>query len=250
VPERPVRLLEKLEKFALENGLFTVCASQSMSNALQTYYSSVKSPYVVYNGFSKSENIVTDLSKKDNPKKKLIWFSRTVGSNRGIEKIIDAIQYFSFPVELHLLGEAEQSFKKDIEIMFPFSKGHALCFHDFIPHTELTKFLSDFDLGLALEEDINDNKRLTVSNKILQYIQSGIKVLATNTKGQIEVQSYFKETIGLVGNDEDSAAWANAAMLMLNKPAVDVNNNLKIFNQVFSQEAQEEKLVTLAETYF
>ena len=67
-----------------------------------------------------------------------------------------------------------------------------------MPHDKLLSFISQFQIGLAIEENINDNKTLTISNKILQYLQAGLFVLASDTKGQTEVADFFPSTVIIV----------------------------------------------------
>jgi hypothetical protein len=103
---------------------------------------------------------------------------------------------------------------------------------------------------LAIEENVNANKDLTVSNKILQYIQAGIKVFATDTAGQVEVQAYFPDRICLMKANADSMEWTDQLQKCINMPLSNNNSDLETFNNVFSKEAQEKKLTQLAEVYF
>lgn len=47
--------------------------------------------------------------------------------------------------------------------------------------------IAQHDLGLALEPTLPANKTCTISNKILQYLNAGVAVLASDTAGQREV---------------------------------------------------------------
>ena len=50
--------------------------------------------------------------------------------------------------------------------------------------------IATYDVGLALEPNTPLNKDLTISNKILQYLNAGLAVFATPTQGQREVLSH------------------------------------------------------------
>ena len=251
IPSRPVRLLESLEKFALKNGLFCTTTSKAMAQALKDAYKVNKEITVIYNGFSMEESIERkeiQQDHNDHPYTKIAWFSRTIGPGRGLEYLLRELALYGQPVELHLLGEMRKGFKEVLETGFEKLKNHSLVIHDFMPHDQLPAFLAQFEMGLAIEENVNDNKKLTVSNKMLQYLQAGIPVIATNTKGQQEVAAYFPETVEIV--DTQQPGMLGIAIDSL----VKKNNNFKeveadTFNKIFSWEAQEVKLAALLEKY-
>lgn len=250
VPERPVALLRKLENFALNMGVFCMTTSRSMASALATAYHVNKELQVIYNGFSIAENAPHNYMKvKPAGVWRFIWFSRTVGPNRGIEKFLNVLIHFKTPVELHLLGETTAEYQQSLSATFPAGTGHSLHFHDFLPHHQLVPFLANFHLGLAIEENVNDNKDLTISNKILQYLQAGIKVLATKTAGQMEVQKLFPEQVKILDMQNAIADTTNEIEQWLALSEIDMNESLKKFNSIFSQEAQEKKLMQLAAIY-
>jgi hypothetical protein len=57
---------------------------------------------------------------------------------------------------------------------------------------ELHKKLSGFDIGLAIEDvDENENRNICLTNKIWAYFQSGLFIIATNTKAQSEFIELF-----------------------------------------------------------
>jgi hypothetical protein len=56
-----------------------------------------------------------------------------------------------------------------------------------VRHDELPGLLSRFDVGLALEPRLPANRDLTITNKILQYLNAGLAIVATPTQGQLEV---------------------------------------------------------------
>ncbi len=249
VPERPVKLLEQIEKYALENGLFCTAASSSMANALKNYYNVNNEITVIYNGFPKDEAINFNAYKSFEENAiaplKLLWFSRTIGPDRGIEFLLNALKDCQLPIELHLLGDMAKGYNQFLENIFPYNKGHLLKIHAFMQHSKLLGFLAQFKIGLAIEENVNDNKQLTITNKILQYLQAGLLVIASNTKGQREVAEYFSESVKIVDlNDKQSIV--NAIKLYSKKEKINQQNQ---FESIFSWEAQEEKLLKIIVQY-
>ncbi len=240
VPERPVALLKSLEKFALENGLYCSCPSQSMAAALEKTYPAGKKVQVLYNGFSSKENIAENAAAGSNST--LVWFSQTIGPGRGLETILKALHVLQTKIELHLIGNCVAGYDDELKKIFPFSKGHQLIIHPAVKHHELVSILAQYSIGLAIENNTPENKNRTVSNKILQYLQAGIKVLATDTEGQKEVAAYFPGSVTTVPVDH-SELWAEQIEVLLQSPAVNRKEQLQQFNAIFSWEAQEKKLL-------
>ena len=254
VPSRPVKLLQSLEHFALNNGLFCTAASQAMVNGIREAYKTKKEITVIYNGFP-----VNDEVKKSDTNgnarltngqgyTKLIWFSRTIGPERGIEYLIDALGYLDEPLELHLLGDMAAGYDKFLQKKFHALR-HRLFIHPFLEQEQLNNFLAGFDIGLAIEENINDNKKLTVSNKLLQYLQSGIKVVASDTAGHREVAVYFPKSVLVVDLYKPDTIAAAITQLEKNNEPISCDEK-KRFEEIFSWEAQEKKLEDILSKVF
>ena len=248
VPERPVKLLEALEKFAIDNGAFVTAASTSMAAALKESYKPAREITVIYNGFSIEENLAVErsiLPEAPGPLK-LLWFSRTVGAGRGIESIINALAFCKSAVELHLLGGMADGYGDFIQKEFSQIKPHSFVMHSFMRHNQLFNFIRQFDVGLAIEENINDNKKLTVSNKMLQYLQAGIQVIASDTAGQKEIAAFFPSAVHIV-DIADPVQVASAINYCNENRNNDKQKQQSLFNKIFCWEAQEKKLEELIE---
>ncbi|MES2431359.1 MAG: glycosyltransferase [Bacteroidota bacterium] len=241
VPFRPVSLLKRIEKFALETGAFCFCPSIAMAKGIQQQTGCNNKIDVIYNGFSINEkNLKTaDVVKKSNS---LIWFSQTIGAGRGIETMIEALQFLDEKIEFHLLGNIDDDYKNSLIDLFSDKNGNQLIFHPTVNHNELLGFLSQFSIGLALEQNYPESRDTTITNKILQYVQAGIKVLATDTKGQLEVATYFPELVEIV-ELKDPKDWARGVAKLLNTPSVNEDITDQKFSEIFSLEAQEKKIL-------
>lgn len=238
---RPVELLKKSEAYALLYGEYTTCPSVSMSKALSTVYQIVKQPTAIFNSFSLKENACN--FRFDRPTNSLIWFSQVVGAGRGLETLISAIKEVKKPLSIHLVGKYIPGYK-EVLIKLLGRSIHQLHFHDAVKHFELQPFISQFNIGLAIENNFPDNRDTTISNKILQYIQAGNKVLATNTKGQSELAESFKEIMVLV-DVEQPKKWANAIEELLLLTDNDIKKQLHVYKNKFSWEIQEKMVSSL-----
>lgn len=240
VPTRPVKLLSSLERFALHNGVYVSCPSGSMSEALHLVYGGNK-PVVLYNSFPAQELF----KKEEDSIPSLIWFSQTIGPGRGLEKIINTLKHVDVKVRLTLVGDCKQDYMQKLQEMMPVQKGHELIILPQVNYHDLHRFLCRFDIGLALEEKTPDNKEKTISNKMFQYLQAGLKVLATDTDGQKEIADHFQESV-LVVDTNNTSGWS-AVLLELINNKVNKQALVDKYNAGFSWDNEEKKLLSHVE---
>jgi len=249
-PDRAVKLLSDVEAFALREGRFCTAPSATMAAALQKAYPASKAISVIYNSFPDEEltaNILHPALRK-NDAYRIIWTSRTIGPGRGLETLLKAFELLEQPVELHIIGKCAEGYEIFLQNNWPKSIGHKLIFHDFIPHADLLNKISTFDLGLAIEQYEPDSRNTTITNKILQYLQAGVKVLATDTEGQKEVAGYFNGFVKLVPANNPLEWKKQLESFVHEQNAVSLEAQQKIFREHFSWPVQEQKLKQLFTT--
>jgi glycosyltransferase involved in cell wall biosynthesis len=165
----------------------------------------------------------TDQSSQPNFEKplKLLWFSQTIGPNRGIETIIEALNLVHFPFELHLLGNPQEDFLTSCYTEANFDL-NCIHLHKPISPKDLFGLSSLFDVGLATESGFSINNELALSNKIFTYIQSGLSVIASNTIAQEKLLITYPQ-MGMLFEKNNAHSLAE----MLKK----YNNNRTLLNQ-------------------
>lgn len=248
-PSRPVRLLAQLEKSALRRGLFCTTTSTALSRALATAYDCNES-MVIYNSFpAPGGQVKTVTSKRAVGALKILWFSRTIGPQRGLEFFLDALATCYKPVELTLVGNMRRGYEEVLQRKFNELSKHRFVYCPFMPFEELTEFIQQFSIGLAVEEPVNDNKLLTVSNKMMQYLQAGLNVIASDTPGQQEIAVYFPDRIALVDLNDPSTIQSALDTFRNGKPGQSILKEEQ-YQKTFSWEAQEKKLYHLIRQYF
>lgn len=192
--DRPLELLRKFELQALRQGVYVTCPSYSMAAMLKQKYQIEKPIQVIFNSFP-------DINEKSKVENKIpnsvVWFSQTIGPDRGLESFFESVKHFKIPLEIHLIGNCTNSFKRRLQELVQ-STPHLLKVHPLLKHSDLMKFLGQFELGLALENNFPQNKNLTISNKILTYLQLNLHVIATPTFGQLELKDDFMGNITYV----------------------------------------------------
>jgi glycosyltransferase involved in cell wall biosynthesis len=244
---RPVKLLEKTEKTALRSGVLTYTTSKALANALGDFAGSAP-PNVLQNVFPFSDRNHMDGQVRDRldpSMPSLHWYSQTIGPGRGIEFLIDSLEDVVTPVELHLRGNLFEGFREELTGRFPEKKGHHLIFHPLVPHAELLSRIAEHDIGLATEEYAPDSRNLTITNKILQYLQGGLAVVASDTKGQQEVAEAAKDAVFLFRNRDRDGLAAVLNNLLINRESLMAAKKAatKAAREQFCWEIQEPLLV-------
>lgn len=201
---RPLKLLEASEKFALQKGVLSYTTSEALAAALGKF-AGTQPPKVLQNVFPFSDRETLDGKVKDRvdlTMPSIHWYSQTIGPGRGIEFLIESLADVDIPLEFHLRGRMFEGFQQELINRFPGNKGHRLYFHPLVPHRELLSRIAEHDIGLATEEYQPESRNLTITNKILQYLQGGIAVLATDTAGQQEVAREAPAAVFLFTNKD------------------------------------------------
>ncbi len=179
---RPIALLQANERALLHRAAYTTTTSDHLADALHARYGG-RRPTVITNSFP----LGPVGSPPPHRAPQLLWFSQTIGPGRGLEAFVAAWAATRAPGELTLLGEDQPGFGAALRRQLPSS--HRTRFHlaPLVAPDALPSVIARYDIGLALEPAAPANKDLTISNKILQYLNAGLAVVATPTAGQREV---------------------------------------------------------------
>lgn len=197
--QRPVRLLRDLERKLLREARHRSCTSAAMGNALAAAYD-CHPPVVVYNAFPWSDRAVCDGQRKDRnglAPLSLHWFSQTIGPGRGLEDLFGALPHLSRKVEIHLRGAISRDFRvRLLSLVAPDWRPY-VTIHPVVKNSELLSRIREHDIGLALDLSEPPSRNVTITNKILQYLQAGLAVAASDTVGHREVAAMAPGALGL-----------------------------------------------------
>lgn len=236
--KRPLKILEKTESKALKFGNACWTTSQSLAQALAKYYS-CGVPEIIYNVFPKP-NIIPKEKKID--KFQLLWFSQTIGPGRGLEELIIGLKKVEGKFCLHLLGNVNASYRN---LLIELSNNQfSIEFHEIVSVKELPKFIANFNLGLALELSQPASRDLTITNKFFQYIQSGLPILASDTKGQKEIMNHYP--IGALIKIKD-LNWHEELQYILDNPSyyIQLKNHIAVAAKQYNWEIEQQKLLAI-----
>ena len=160
---------------------------------------------VINNVFSikylKEENTTKQKKTMD-----LFWFSQFIGSKRGLETVLLALnQCNELDIKLHLLGNVSESYKRNIlSILNNKSK---ISFLPPAASEDIFQIARNYDVGIASEPAFSENNNMALSNKIYTYLLSGNALLLSSTKAQ---SAFFEEypKVGILyklNDDQDLA---------------------------------------------
>ncbi len=219
---RPVKLLRQLEREVLAASVHRTCTSVAMAEALALAYECPR-PQVVYNAFPWSERDSLDaqtLDRKDRSLPSIHWYSQSIGPGRGLEDLFAALAQLDVPAEIHLRGNLWEGYRAWLADVLTPSWRERVFFHPTVPNGELLSRIAEHDIGLSLDPAVPASRDLTVTNKILQYMQAGLAVVASATSGQREIASAVPGAIRLYSPGDPGSLASILRDLVSNKAAL------------------------------
>lgn len=247
---RPIAQLKALESRLARECTYSLTTSQALAKALAEAYSAPK-PTVIYNAFPWAERQQIDTQKRDRRNldlPSLHWFSQTIGPGRGLETLFQALPHLKTPVEIHLRGNYPESYRQYLERLIPDRWRDRVFIHPTVPNNELLSRIAEHDIGLALERTDIPSRDLSVTNKLFQYFQGGLSVIATDTVGQREIFSQNPEVGRLIPSRNPIAlAQALSDLLQANQLKAAKAAALKAAQERFCWEHEEVTLQKVAQ---
>jgi glycosyltransferase involved in cell wall biosynthesis len=188
---------------AIENKYLPGCryftaASPLIAAAYQQYYPE-KNIVVINNVFSR--DFLQPVNFRSDNVVNLFWFSQTVGANRGLETVVQALNELAgYNFRLHILGHCPDSYRDDLIRLS--NNASSLNFISPVSLQEIFEIASRFDIGLATEVPYCENRNICLTNKLFIYLLSGNCIVASNTDAQQQFMDQYSG-IGLLYKNHD-----------------------------------------------
>ena len=247
VPELTERKYVQKVWLALEKIIFPKLKNvYTVNNSIANIYSKKYdvSVRVVRNVSVKLKNIAInqELSNKiKGDKRMLIIIGSGINRDRGAEEAVAMMQYVE-NVVLFIIGGGDV-FEKLKTMIIKLDLRNKVTILDKMTHQELMEYTKIADLGLSLDKGTNLNYEYSLPNKVFDYIQCNVPILATNRK---EVAAIInKNKIGYITASLDPKKLANTVKLIFKDQELysTTKNNLKIAAEKYSWE-NESKILT------
>ena len=240
---RPQRLLRQVEATLLNRCIHTTTTSLALAEALQARYGGAR-PHVITNSFPLQPAPAHPVT--DQPPA-FFWFSQTLGPGRGLEHFLAAWARTTRPSRLVLLGEARRGFDENVRERLPERLRAQVSLLPLVPPGDLPALIARHDIGLALEQTFIVNRNLIITNKIIQYLNAGLAVVASDTAGQREVLARDPRA-GIVVETHETTAFARALdELIADRAALAARQQAarRLAEDVYCWEREEPRLLEL-----
>jgi glycosyltransferase involved in cell wall biosynthesis len=238
---RVKRIWERIEKAIVPKLNFAMAVSESIAAVYREKYGT---DFITVRNFARrytAEPYPEFISSY--PSKFRIIYQGALNRGRGIELLIDAMQY----MEETLLfiagnGDIRDALKQRVERLALQGK---VVFTGRLTPGELRRITPGCDLGVSLEEDLGLNYRLALPNKIFDYIQAGIPVLCSNLPEMSAIVHQYRVGEVCISREPHELAKQMSGMLSDADARKQWKVNLKKAADELSWEREEQKLLDL-----
>jgi glycosyltransferase involved in cell wall biosynthesis len=173
----------------------------------------------------------------------LILQGTGINRDRGAEEAVMAMEYLDHALLL-IIGSGEQ-----ISLLRELVKKHTLeervRFVPRMPYHELMQYTAVADVGLSLDKDTSLNYRYSLPNKLFDYIQARVPVLASSLPEVRKIIETYQ--IGMITPSHDPLQIANIIRTMLgNRPMrEELKKNLESAARELCWEKEEMRLLDI-----
>ncbi len=113
------------------------------------------------------------------------WFSQTVGLDRGLQAFIQAMARATARVTLDIRGgDRWRHGDRLMELARELGVADRVSLLPMAAPQEMVRLAAGYDIGLSLETDVSENRRVCLTNKIFTYLLAGVPVLLSDTPAQ------------------------------------------------------------------
>jgi glycosyltransferase involved in cell wall biosynthesis len=116
---------------------------------------------------------------------KAYWFSQTIGLDRGLQSFIQAMARTAARVTLDIRGSNRWGHGESLlALASDLGVADRVTLLPMAAPQEMVTLAAAYDIGLSLETDVSENRRLCLTNKIFTYLLAGVPVLLSDTPAQ------------------------------------------------------------------
>lgn len=216
-----LRLTRDIERLYLPHCDHLTAASPGIARAYTDAYG-VRLPTVILNVFPKADApAMPSPSGTARPSPSLYWFSQTIGPDRGLETVIEAIGLSRSRPALFLRGNPSPGYQEQLTALAgQHGIADRLHFLPPAPPGEMTRLAAEHDIGIASEPGHSPNNMLALSNKLFTYMLAGIPTIASATTAQSEIAADMPDAVLVYPQQDANALAARMDELLLSPNAL------------------------------
>jgi glycosyltransferase involved in cell wall biosynthesis len=219
-----------------------ITVSQSIASYLEKTYA-VARPYLIMNTphqmqKTRKNKLLHQVFNLDE-KQKLMVYTGGITFGRGLEMVIESLVE-SDDLFFVMMGYGEERFKTHLAAVAKKSGvGHRVGFYGPVPYERVTAYTASADIGVAPIENVCLSYYYCAPNKIFEYIQAEVPVVASHFPDLEHIVNSNK--IGLVCDMSKPGEITRAVNQVLQNHSTYVNQIRKIKNK-YCWENESEKL--------
>ncbi len=183
-------IIKKWEKFMINRSQLMIVVNDSIADEVKKIYRLKNRPLVIRNIAHKwnVDNRLCNEIRKEiigaedvERKKKLFLYCGVICEGRGIERAIKILTYDDNYMLLILGNAASRTYlKKLIDSANELGVKSRLRHHEAVPYNQMWKYIGACDVGLFLGAGSARSYYLSLPNKIFEYIQANVPILASD----------------------------------------------------------------------
>ena len=181
-------ITEYLERRYLPQCDYITAGSPGIAEAYASKYGdSIPKALPVLNVFPLSQRPPEFRPSSEGIPMTLYWFSQTIGADRGLEDIVRAMGAVDgCKLELHLRGNWQPRYREQLTRLAATCglTAEQIIAHPPEPPDEMVRLAAQYDVGLALEQRVSENRDICLTNKFFTYLLAGAAIVASDTRGQ------------------------------------------------------------------
>jgi glycosyltransferase involved in cell wall biosynthesis len=217
-----IRLTREIERRYLPRCDYLTAASPGIAKACAETYG-VRMPTVILNVFPKADAPPAPTPRGSaHPSPSLYWFSQTIGPDRGLETVVEAIARSHSRPTLFLRGNPSPGYQQQLTALAEkHGIGDRLRILPPAPPSEMIRLAAEYDAGIASEPGHSPNNRLALSNKLFTYMLAGVPTIASATTAQSEIAAGMPDVVFVHPQQNAQALAARMDELLLSPRALE-----------------------------
>ncbi len=234
------RIWEKLEAWLVPHLKYCITVNVSIKNYFEEKY---KVPFVVVRNIPLKSNASALKSKQELQlpldKKIIILQGAGLNINRGVEELIEAMQYLD-GVYLLIIGSGDVWYKLP-NLISQFKVNEKVRLIQKIPKHDLMAYTQASNLGISIDKATNLNYKWSLPNKIFDYIHAELPIVASRLT---EIEAIIsKYNIGTFIESHEPKHIADIILSALSDTNyTNWKQNLKLAKEQLKWEFEEEQL--------